>query len=136
MASLRELRLSAEEVSDCCTLVCASTQLNGKHGYSFTMHMASPKYRNTTKALKKLANSRFAWQTWNSGFAQGNPWFMQISDLRGTHALLQMSNTRHHVLVGRLTSVAALALISSCSCCIDPSFMMHYFKQIGHLRSL
>ena len=53
MASLRELRLSAEEVSDCCTLVCASTQLNGKHSYSFTMHMAY--HPSTTTALKKLA---------------------------------------------------------------------------------
>ena len=128
MASLCELCPSAEEVSDCCTLVCASTQLNGKHGYSFTMHMASPKYHQSTE--KNWHDSRFAWQTWNSGFAQGNPWFMQISGLRGTHALLQISNTRHHVLVGRLTSVAALSLISSCSCCIDPSFKMHHFKQM------
>ena len=51
MASLRELHLSAEVVSDCCTLVCASTQLNGKHGYSFTMHMASPKYQSTEKIV-------------------------------------------------------------------------------------
>ena len=52
------------------------------------------------------------------------------------HAVLQISNTRHHVFVGRLTSVAALALISSCSCYINPSFKMHQSEQIGHLRSL
>ena len=88
------------------------------------------------KHWKNWHDSRFAWQTWNSGLAQVDLWFMQISGLRGTHALLQMSNTRQHVLVGRLASVAALALISSCSCCIDPSFKIYYFKQIGHLRSL
>ena len=33
-------------------------------------------------------DSRFAWQTWNSGFAQCNPRFAQIPGLRGTSVLV------------------------------------------------
>ena len=84
------LHPSAEEfqstgVRDCCTLACASNPHNwmvNTVNYSLcTWH------RLSTKVLLnrwKNWHFRFAWKTWNSGFAQGNPGFAQIPGLHGT----------------------------------------------------